>query len=284
MVTLASDRIAVDTAHVEQLRTEGYTIIEDFLSPERLAEFRRAISPHLGRFLGRNSFEGRATERVYTLVARGRIFEDITADRRLMTLLGRFLRPGFLLSASHAINMTPGEAAQSLHWDDSFYPIPRPRPPISMSVIGAIDPVTAENGATVIYPRSHLWSDAEVARFKTDHDAGRRTPLTEGVRSLVMTAGAAAVFQGTLIHGAGPTTPTPAGWPSPTSIASPGPARRRTSIWRVRQDHVRDMSSALQVLLGYDLMPPSFMGQVTGSHPAKSLEAGWTAPVDRQTP
>ena len=47
-----------------------------------------------------------------------------------MALLGAFLRPGYLLSASHAICIHPGEAAQSLHFDDSFYPIPRPRPAI----------------------------------------------------------------------------------------------------------------------------------------------------------
>lgn len=283
MVTLASDCITTAAAHVEQLRIEGYTIIRDFLSPERLAEFRRAISPHLGRFHGRNSFEGRRTERVYTLVARGRLFEDITADPRLMTLIGAFLRPGFLLSASHAINMMPGETAQSLHWDDSFYPIPRPRPAVGISVIGAIDPFTAENGATVIYPRSHLWSDEEVTRFKKDLDAGRRTALTENVSSLVMPAGAAAVFQGTLIHGAGANHTDGCRLAFTNQYCEPWARTQENFYLAVRKDHVRDVSPALKVLLGYDLMPPSFMGQVTGSHPAKSLESSWTPPVDRQT-
>jgi hypothetical protein len=37
----------------------------------------------------------------------------------------------------------------------------------------------------------------------------------------------------------------------------------------------------MQSLLGYEIMPP-FMGQVTASHPRKSLEEGWTPPVLRQ--
>ena len=70
-------------AHIGRLRHDGYTIIEDFLDGEELAAFREAVAPHLGRYRGRNPFEGRKTERVYTLVARGRIFEDITADPRI---------------------------------------------------------------------------------------------------------------------------------------------------------------------------------------------------------
>ena len=44
---------------------------------------------------------------------------------------------------------------------------------------------------------------------------------------------------------------------------------------------VKAMSPALRSLLGYNIWPP-FMGQVTGSHPLKSLEDDWVAPVVRQ--
>ena len=108
------------SGHADRMRRDGYTIIENFLDEGALAAFRAGVAPHLGTHLGRNPFEGHATERVYTLVARGRVFEDLTADPRLMKLLGDFLRPNFLLSASHAICIYPGEVEQSLHTDDSF--------------------------------------------------------------------------------------------------------------------------------------------------------------------
>jgi hypothetical protein len=61
-------------AHAAAMRAQGYTIIPDFLSPADLAAVRTGLKPYLGSHAGRNNFEGYKTERVYTLVARGRIF------------------------------------------------------------------------------------------------------------------------------------------------------------------------------------------------------------------
>ncbi|HUN69863.1 MAG TPA: phytanoyl-CoA dioxygenase family protein, partial [Burkholderiales bacterium] len=113
--------------HVANMNRDGYTVIEDFLDAPRLAAIREGARPHFGRHRGRNAFEGFTTERIYTLVGRGRVFEDIAEDPRLLALVGRFLQPNFLLSASQAINIYPGEAKQGLHHDDSFYKVPRPR-------------------------------------------------------------------------------------------------------------------------------------------------------------
>ena len=146
-------------AHAAELRERGYTVIADFLDEAGLAAFRKALAPHLGRHRGRNDFEGFATERVYTLVARGKVFEDLVVEPRLMALLSRFLEGNFLLSATHAINLKPGETAQSIHTDDGFYRQPRTSPAVGYSVIGAIDAFTRENGATEVIPGSHLWSD-----------------------------------------------------------------------------------------------------------------------------
>jgi ectoine hydroxylase-related dioxygenase (phytanoyl-CoA dioxygenase family) len=265
-------RFAGADAHLERLRTDGYTIVEDFLEPDGLEAFRREIAPYLGSHHGRNAFEGFTTERVYTLVARGAIFEGITADVRLIDLLGAFLAPGFLLSASHAICINPGEAAQSLHFDDSFYPIPRPRRSIGMSVIGAIDPFTMENGATRVVPGSHLWG----ADF-------RERALGANTLPLIMPAGAIAVFQGTLIHGAGANLSAAPRLAFTSQYCAPWARTQENFFLGVPREQVRSMSPALQSLLGYSVMPP-FMGQVTASHPLKTLEAGWIPPVERQAP
>ena len=266
--------------HVERLHRDGYTIVENFLDADRLAAFRDGVEPWLGRYRGRNAFEGLKTERVYTLVARGKVFEDITDDPRLMAVLDAFLKPGFLLSASHAICIYPGEQAQSLHFDDSFYPIPRPRPAVSMSVIGAIDPFTAQNGGTVMLPGSHRWSQDQTTAARAAIAAGRRTPQTEGMFSLEMPAGAIAVFQGTLIHGAGANTSAAPRLAFTNQYCEPWARTQENFYLAVPKDRVRAMSPALKTLLGYGIMAP-FMGQVTASHPLKSLEAGWTAPVTR---
>ncbi|HEY2659980.1 MAG TPA: phytanoyl-CoA dioxygenase family protein [Caulobacteraceae bacterium] len=266
--------------HIQRLHRDGYTILDGYLDAGQLAVFRDGIEPFLGQHHGRNPFEGLKTERVYTLVARGKLFEDIAADPRLLTLLDAFLRPGYLLSASHAICIHPGEAAQDLHTDDSFYPIPRPRPAISMSVIGAIDAFTPENGGTVILPGSHKWATAEGLAVRDALQAGQRIPQMEGMFKLAMSPGSIALFQGTLIHGAGANTSASPRLAFTNQYCEPWARTQENFYLGVPKDRVRRMSPEVQSLLGYNIMPP-FMGQVTASHPLKTLNEDWVAPVAR---
>lgn len=281
--TLREPAPGFETAdHLERLRRDGYTVVENYMDEGRLAAFRTALAPYLDTHRGRNPFEGKTTERVYTLVARGKVFEDVAADARLLALLDAFLRPGYLLSASHAICIYPGEVAQALHSDDSFYPIARPRPAIGMSVIGAVDAFTAQNGATVIIPGSHTWGTDEVTALREALQAGRRHPLMEGMFSLEMPAGAIALFQGTLIHGAGANVSDAPRLAFTNQYCEPWCRTQENFYLGVPREMVSAMSPRLQSLLGYEIMPP-FMGQVTASHPKKTLEDGWTPPVVRQT-
>jgi ectoine hydroxylase-related dioxygenase (phytanoyl-CoA dioxygenase family) len=96
---------------------------------------------------------------VYTLVARAPVFWRIALDPRIVALCEHFLQPGFLLTASQAIEIHPGETPQPLHTDDAFYTLQRPRPMVSLSTIVAVDAFTAENGGTEIFPGRHRWDD-----------------------------------------------------------------------------------------------------------------------------
>jgi ectoine hydroxylase-related dioxygenase (phytanoyl-CoA dioxygenase family) len=259
-----------------QIREQGFTIIRDFMDSDALAAFRATLQPFLGSHRGRNDFEGFETERVYTLVARGKVFEGLATEPRLMALLSRFLEGNFLLSATHAINLMPGETAQDIHTDDGFYRQPRLSPAVGYSVIGAIDPFTAANGATEVIPGSHLWDEAEI-------EARRAEPggLEKHLIPMEIPAGACFVFPGKLLHRGGANrTDKPrlaftnqycAGWARP----------QENFFLSVPKEVVRTLSPRAQALLGYELWP-SFMGMVTGSHPAKSLEPGWTPPIVTQ--
>ena len=265
-------------AHAAQIRDQGFTVIEDFVDAAGLAAFREALAPFLGSHRGRNDFEGFETERVYTLVARAKVFEDLATEPRLMALLSRFLEGNFLLSATHAINLKPGETVQSIHQDDGFYRQPRSAPAVGYSVIGAIDAFTAQNGATEVIPGSHLWDEQEVARRKAEPGG-----LEQYLVPMEVPAGACFVFPGKLLHRGGAnhsdkprlafTNQYCAGWARP----------QENFFLSVPKEVVRTMSPRARALLGYELWP-SFMGMVTGSHPAKSLEPGWTPPIVTQAP
>jgi ectoine hydroxylase-related dioxygenase (phytanoyl-CoA dioxygenase family) len=272
-------------AHVTAMDEEGFTIVRNFLSPEVLAEVRRVVALYMGSHAGRNDFEGFQTERVYTLVARAKVFWDIVLDPRVLGLCERCLLPGFLLTASQAIQINPGETPQPFHADDQFYTFPRPRPMVSLSTIVAVDAFTAENGGTEIVPGSHRWTDAEVAGFVDprrtsggSEDAAsstRENSLAKAwARAVEMPPGACVVFAGTLVHRGGANRSRAPRCAFSNQYCQPWARQQENFTLSVPLEVARQMPSALKALLGYSIYPP-FMGQLTASHPLKVLEDGY---------
>jgi ectoine hydroxylase-related dioxygenase (phytanoyl-CoA dioxygenase family) len=266
--------------HIARLKQDGYTIVENFLDASALEAFRESLESHLGTHRGRNAFEGRTTERVYTLVGRGKVFEDTADDPRLLAILDAFLAPNYLLSASHAICIFPGEVAQGLHTDEAFYQVPRPRPALGISVIGAIDAFTAENGGTVVLPGSHVWTTQQGLEVQEAFRAGRHIPAMDRMHAVEMPAGAILILQGTLVHGAGANVSDAPRLAYTNQYCQPWLRTQENFYLSVPRERVMAMSPALKSLLGYSITPP-FLGMVTASHPLKTLDADWTPPITR---
>src|SRR5690606_35137197 len=128
---------------LRQLEADGYAIVPALLPPSQLQAIRAALAPHLqGRRKGRNDFEGYESERVYALLAKNAVFAELAAHPLVLAVCEQVLGANFMLSACLAINSHPGENAQPLHFDDSFYKVPRPRAPYGVSAFWAIDAFT----------------------------------------------------------------------------------------------------------------------------------------------
>lgn len=129
MTEVKVETMTVDARWVKKALTEleeqGYTLIEGFLAPTILQQVDERLEELRGRYQGRNNFEGESTERIYTLVSRGQVFQDIVEDRRILALLDALFLPNYLLTANQAICISPGETAQPWHTDDSFYTVSR---------------------------------------------------------------------------------------------------------------------------------------------------------------
>ena len=263
-------------ARLEELDGQGYTLIREFLSAATLRRVREGLAPYLDTHTGRNAFEGLRTERVYTLVGRGRVFEEIAEDVRVLTILDGILRPGYLLTASQAICIHPGEAAQPIHHDDSFYPVPRPRPSYSYSTIVAVDDFTAENGGTEVIPGSHRWSDAQIQGHYDGrlHDRAMPASLESRLGQMVVPAGTCILFHGTLMHRGGANRSAAPRLAFSNQYCEPWARTQENFFLGVPRERAARMSPRLQVLLGYEVMPP-FMGHVTASHPRKVLQPGY---------
>ena len=243
--------------HLKDLEENGYVILEGVLDREQQKALRGALEPHFERRLfGRNPFEGHNTQRVYGLLAKSRLFDALVAHPAVMAACEATLGPGFLLSVAHAILIHPGEVAQSLHHDDSFYPLPRPRKALGVSTIWALDDFTEDNGATRIVPGSHRFHGEEA-------DESAAQPV-------IMPAGSVLIFLGTLYHGGGANRSAGTRLGLTIQYCPPWARQQENFILGVSADEVPDLSPRLQELIGYGIHPP-FMGHVDGRHPLKAL-------------
>jgi hypothetical protein len=253
---------SVDSAIVEAdlaaLDRDGYVVWENLLSTEDCRDIRQVVRPWLGH-TGRNSFEGRRTQRIYSVLSRTRVCDSLVDNPRVLAALDRLLMPNYLLSALQAINIQPGETAQLAHHDDGFYPIPRPRAPLAAATIWAIDDFTADNGATVVIPGSHRW--------------GKRRPgPADHALPVVMPAGSCVFFVGTLWHGGGANTTTRERLAVTAQYCEPWLRPMEAFTLSVSREIARTVSDDIRRMLGYSIHPP-FVGAVDGLHPLRLL---WT--------
>ena len=247
---------AVADADAAAVRRDGYVILPGLLDAEELAAIKSAVAPLLDR-TGRNPFEGDATQRVYSVLSKTRACDRLADHPRVLALLDRLLLPNYLLSMLQVINIQSGEAAQMLHTDDAFYPLPRPRRALGCATIWAIDDFTADNGATDIVAGSHLW--------------GAQRPDPAAREPVVMPAGSCVFFLGTLWHGGGANRSSDPRLAVTAQYCEPWLRPQEAFTLSTSRDTVREVSEDIRRMLGYSIHPP-FIGQVDGMHPKRLLE------------
>nr|WP_090345021.1 phytanoyl-CoA dioxygenase family protein [Mycolicibacterium malmesburyense]CRL77019.1 phytanoyl-CoA dioxygenase (PhyH) family protein [Mycolicibacterium malmesburyense] len=248
---------AIVDADMAALDHNGYLIWENLLSSDECQQIKETVAPWL-EHTGRNAFEGRHTQRVYSLLSRTRVCDRLVDHPRVLAVLDRLLMDNYLLSALQAINIQPGETAQMAHHDDGFYPIPRPREPLAAATIWAIDDFTADNGATVLYPGSHRW--------------GRRRPEPDDpAMPVVMPAGSCVFFVGTLWHGGGANTSQNARLAVTAQYCQPWLRPMEAFTLSISRDTAREVSDDIRRMIGYSIHPP-FVGAVDGLHPLRLLD------------
>ena len=243
-------------ADFEKLMREGYVIIESLLSGDGCAAIKQECSALLNH-KGRNDFEGEQTQRVYNVLGKTRITDALATHPRILGLMDKFLRPGFLLSQSQIINILPGETPQGLHTDDSFYRLPRPRQPLGAAAVWAIDEFTPENGATLMVPQSHEWGD------------DRQAQSSEAIPA-VMPQGSVVFFSCTTWHGGGENRSGHPRFAVTHQYCEAYMRQQENYLLELDKDTVRGLSPELQSLVGYSIYPP-FMGMVDGMHPLRVL-------------
>lgn len=259
----ASARVhGVDERKIEALlcdvQENGFAIIPDLVSTDIVDAIRRESTPFL-QYEGRTEFEGYKTRRIYSVIEKTLACNPLVEHPVVLALLDRLLMPNYLLSQLQVINVLPGEVQQPLHHDDGFYPLARPRKPVGAALIWALDDFTEENGATLVYPKSHLWGDVPSSEI----DVGEMVPA-------VMSSGSAVFFVGTLWHCAGPNRSGSPRLAATTQYCEPWARQQENYSLAISRERAKQCSDQVQSLLGYSMQFP-FIGFVDGRDPKRLL-------------
>jgi ectoine hydroxylase-related dioxygenase (phytanoyl-CoA dioxygenase family) len=244
---------------ISEVEKNGYIILKGLVSKDSVDNIRRESEPFL-KYDGRTEFEGHKTRRIYSVIEKTFTCNPLVEHPLVLALLDRLFMPNYLLSQLQVINVMPGEVRQPLHHDDGFYPIPRPRKPLGAALIWALDDFTADNGATLVYPKSHLWDDVPAGAI----DTRKMLPA-------VMPSGSAVFFLGTTWHCAGANITDKPRLAATTQYCEPWARQQENYSLAISRERAKACSETVQKLLGYSMQFP-FIGFVNGRDPIRLLQ------------
>lgn len=237
------------------IERDGYAIVSAMAPASLFDEVASALAPLLAATpTGRNSFEGHGTRRVYNLLARGKVFEQVAENEAILSICEQVLGAHFQISISSAAEILPGEKEQDLHTDDALFPLTRPHPPVVLNTMWAVTDFTAENGATRLVPGSHHW------------DHSRPPRRSDPVVAAAMPRGSVLVWVGNLWHGGGANTTDRPRLGVTTNYNQGWLRQQENQYLAIPRDTVAQFSERLRRLVGYDVHPP-FTGNVGGRNP-----------------
>jgi ectoine hydroxylase-related dioxygenase (phytanoyl-CoA dioxygenase family) len=187
-MTLDTERIA---ATVER---DGVAVVRDFIAPDLLARIRNRLDElNRGEREAGAAFlesEG-ANQRVFNLVNKGEVFEEIVQHPAVMQIMAWLLGGDCILSGFSSNTTGPGGEPMMLHSDSGYVPPPHPEFLLSANAIWVLDDFTLENGGTEYVPGSHL--------LRTNPDPGRSYTCVP----VIAPAGSIAILHGYTWHRTG---------------------------------------------------------------------------------
>ncbi len=230
--------------HLDAIKMQGYTIVEDVLSPneaDELAKDLTRIEQELGTKPACNPFEGDNTLRVYNLLIFGKMWEAIPQHPDVLPIVEGVLDDGCLVSSLSSVNILPGEKAQPLHADDQLMPLPRPHVPVICNTMWALTEFTEENGATRVVPGSHVFKD--VPEYGKPYD----TIAAE------MKKGSVLVWNGSLWHGGGSNQTDQPRVGIPMNYCAGWIRQQENQLLGIPFDIAREFSPRLRKMIGYSI-------------------------------
>jgi len=183
--------------YVEEIRTDGFTIIEDVLSNKELEKYRKKID----KVYKKQELEF-GIKRLNKLNEKDMCrmplkyddyFINIATNKIVLKIVERFLGDFYILNLQNAIINRPNEEHHQSSWHrDLPYQNFTISNPISINALFCIDEFSPKTGATVVVPYTHNTEILPSDRYIAKHQAVATAK-----------AGSVIVFDSMLFHKAG---------------------------------------------------------------------------------
>ena len=187
----AHPMLASDLKHLQR---DGFLVLSGVLSEVEVKALAAELEPWLQRTPRcEGDFHGWSTTRVNGLLSKAPVVQRLALHPRILALAEAALAPAcdcIRLNMTQAIRIHPGQRAQAAHRDEEMWPGDPNGQVWSLNVMWAVSDFTETNGATRLWPRSHV-------------DRLGRTPDPGQAIQGVMKAGSALIYLGGLTHSGG---------------------------------------------------------------------------------
>ncbi|KAF7586589.1 hypothetical protein BBP40_008646 [Aspergillus hancockii] len=161
---------------VRALGDDGFVIIDGFISPEQAAQINEDVDdlmenhPYITKPVSKTLFGG-LNKRRANLPEVSKTFREDILNHELLHGIGEIIygpvnEGNYWIGAAGVLDRCPGTGQQLWHRDGGctpLHPLVWDRAPFMMiTFLVALSQTTYENGATLIYPRSHKWDISQV--------------------------------------------------------------------------------------------------------------------------
>jgi len=176
-----------------ELAGQGYCVLPGVVAPEVIAGLDHDLDARFARTpFCEGDFYGLRTRRFGGLLRYSPHMAKLVMHRQVLAIANRVLEPWcerITLNLTQAIEIHPGALAQYPHRDQDMWQGPKGELEYLLNVIWPLSPFTAGNGATRLWPGSHL--------------SGAPSMPSGEPLAAVMEPGSALLFLGSTLHGGG---------------------------------------------------------------------------------
>jgi ectoine hydroxylase-related dioxygenase (phytanoyl-CoA dioxygenase family) len=248
--------------YLDQLRSKGYFIAESLVAPEAMDKVAVELEPWFAATPScRGDFYGWSTTRFGAVLLKSPSSHSLVLNELMLAIMDDVLGPHcdwYQLNLSQGIRIHPGERQQVPHRDEEMWPCAKGRAEYLVNVMWALSDYTADNGATLLWPRSQF-------------DALSREMREDAADIAAMPRGSALVYLGSVTHCGGANLSTAPRTGIIFSYSLGWLKQYENAFLTYPPQVAREFSKPIRDLLGYRIHRPN-LGGYEGQDPAVLFE------------